>query len=61
MNATECRKADHALLLFLGQENESFWWLENQPEKVQALYDRLRRSYSIMESLRRTADHCKSN
>ena len=61
MTVAEYRRADHALLRFLGQEDELFHWLEQQSQEVQEHYHRLRRSYSIMESLRRTADHCKSN
>ena len=56
----ECRdwrEADRALHRFLGREDGPFCWLEQQSEEVKEHYHRLRRSYSIMESLRLAADH----
>ena len=56
MNAAEYREADRALSRFLGKGDELFRWLEQQSQEVQEHYHRLRRSYSIMESLRRTSE-----
>lgn len=57
MTVTEYREADRALSRFLGRDDAMFQWLEKQPGEVHEHYHRLRRSYSIMESLRQTADH----
>lgn len=57
MTVADYREADRALFRFLGKPNELFHWLDQQSQEVHDHYDRCRRSYSIAESLRRTADH----
>ena len=57
MTEVECREADRDLFRFLGKGDQLFHWLEQQSQEVQEHYHLLRRSYSIAESLRRTADH----